>query len=210
MNTLSISPPHNKQGEPVWGLMELFPKQGDWSESEYLSLNTNHLVEFSNGYLDILPMPTLHHQYIVVYLLKVLSTFVEKWELGDVLIAPLPVYLWPGKYREPDVIFLSTQRLEHLQGNYPLGADLVMEVTSDSPEDRDRDLIAKRKEYAQAGIAEYWIIDPQYKQVTVLQLVENEYVVHGEFVAGQQATSVLLNGFEVDVTPLFAMGNWKK
>jgi hypothetical protein len=89
-------PSYLKRGEPVWELVHLFPRQGEWTEREYLALNSTRLIEFSNGYLEILAMPTLLHQYIVAYLVKTLSTFVEKFMLGDVLFAPLPVHLWRG------------------------------------------------------------------------------------------------------------------
>ena len=51
-------------GEPTWDVARLFPTQGNWSESEYLALETNQLVEFSHGFVEFLPMPTLTHQRI--------------------------------------------------------------------------------------------------------------------------------------------------
>jgi Uma2 family endonuclease len=77
---------------------------------------------------------------------------------------------------------------------------------SEGIENRDRDLIRKRSEYAAAGIPEYWIVDPETATVTVLSLPEGgtEYVVHGEFKPGETATSVLLNGFTIDVSDCFA------
>ena len=82
------------------------------------------------------------------------------------------------------------------------GADLVMEVVSD--DDRRRDLEVKRREYATAGIPEYWIVDPKLKTITVLVLEGSSYVAHGEFALGDRATSHLLPGFEADVTTAFA------
>ena len=74
-----------------------------------------------------------------------------------------------------------------------------MEVVSSSDDDRSRDLETKREEYAQARIPEYWIVDPEVGQITVLTLDGETYVVHGEFKRGEQATSKLLPGFAVDV-----------
>ena len=45
--------------EPTWEIARLFPAQGEWSAEEYLSLETNQLVEFSNGVLEFPPMPTM-------------------------------------------------------------------------------------------------------------------------------------------------------
>ena len=80
-----------------------------------------------------------------------------------------------------------------------------MEVVSEGAENRKRDLETKRQEYAEAGISEYWIVDPQEQRITVLTLDGQTYRVHGEFVPGMQATSVLLPGFSVDVESVFAV-----
>jgi Uma2 family endonuclease len=64
--------------------------------------------------------------------------------------------------------------------------------------------VEKRREYAEAGIAEYWIVNPQQRKVTVLTLEGKEYRDHGVFLAGDAATSVLLSGFHVEVKNLLA------
>jgi len=122
-----------------------------------------------------------------------------------VLFAPLPVRLWAGKFREPDILYLRPGRVRDLHGQ-PEGADLVMEVVSEGAENRDRDLNIKRQEYAAAGIPEYWIVDPQEQRITVLVLDGQSYRVHGEFGPGTQANSVLLPGFAVAVEAVFAAG----
>lgn len=79
-----------------------------------------------------------------------------------------------------------------------------MEVVSGGREDRRRDLVVKRAEYAAAGIAEYWIVDPDEQTITALQLVGGEYAAGGVFGRGEVARSALLPGFEADVTAVFA------
>jgi Uma2 family endonuclease len=181
------------------------PPQGAWTEDAYLSLNTNRLVEFSNGYLELLPMPTFLHQLVVKYLFDLLDAFVSAHAPGETLFAPLPVRLWPGKMREPDIMYFQPKRLHNLK-QPPNGADLVMEVVIGSPDDRERDLKTKRAEYAKARIAEYWIVDPDERKITVLTLGKKTYRVHGVFDPGSTATSVLLPGFAVNVTATFAAG----
>lgn len=84
------------------------------------------------------------------------------------------------------------------------GADLVMEVVSDAPADRQRDYEQKLIDYAEAKVAEYWIIDPERQAVVVHQFAGDRYSVHGEYGRGQVAISALLAGFGVDVGALFA------
>jgi Uma2 family endonuclease len=65
-------------------------------------------------------------------------------------------------------------------------------------------LIKKRYDYAQAGIPEYWIVDPREGVITVLRLEGDEYAEHGRFGAGQVASSHLLPGFVVAVDEVWA------
>jgi Uma2 family endonuclease len=188
--------------EPAWDIARLFPEQGFWSEQEYLELNGNRLVEFSHGRIEVLTMPTKSHQLIVAFLHAALAAFATAHDLGQALFAPYRVRLWHGKIREPDIIFVRREHAERMGEEYADGADLLMEMVSD--DDRRRDLETKRFEYARAGIPEYWIVDPQAAQITVLRLNVDKYAVHGEFKAGQRATSALLGGFEVDVAAVFA------
>lgn len=184
-------------GEPAWEVARLFPNQGFWSVGEYLNLDTNHLVEFSHGYVEVLPMPTQSHQLIVAFLYNALLAFARARNLGRVLFAPLRVRLWEGKFREPDVVFMLREHIDQCGEQYWEGADLVMEVVSEDY--RRHDLETKRREYAQAGIPEYWMVDPQEEQITVLRLAGDSYTVHGAFARGAEATSVLLEGFAVSV-----------
>jgi Uma2 family endonuclease len=188
------------QPEPTWEVAYLFPTQGNWSEEDYLALNAHQLVEFSHGFLEVLPMPTTSHQLLVVYLYRPVLGFTTGRDLGTVLVAPLRVRLWRGKFREPDVLFMSKGHADRIGEEFWDGADLVVEVVSGEEEDRRRDLVTKRREYARAGIPEYWIVDPREERITVLRLSGKRYVVHGEFPKGAVASSHLLRGLTVDVS----------
>lgn len=193
-------------GEPIWQLARLYPYQGEWNEDLYFALNTNILVELSDGCLEFPAEPTFAHQMIAFYLAKLLDAHVTACKLGQVVLAPLPVHLWPEKVREPDILFVRPGRSRY-RGKYPEGADLVVEVVSEGAEDRERDLVVKPKEYAQAGLPEYWIVDPQERRITVLTLDGKVYREHGVFAPGQTATSLLLDGFSVDAASVFEAGN---
>ena len=101
-------------GDPTWEVAHLFPNQGAWSVADYLALDTNRLVELSEGRLEVLVMPTEQHQLIVAFLYDALKTFVRAAALGKVLFAPLRIQLWEGRFREPDLVFLfrRTRRSE--------------------------------------------------------------------------------------------------
>ncbi len=201
-------------GEPAWELACCYPAQGDWSEEDYLELSQKHRVELVDGCIEVLPMATIFHQLIADYLHSMLKNYLAtaappEHRRGRALFAPLPVRLASRRFRDPDVIYLRPERLKDLHGQ-PDGADLVMEVVSEGKENRERDLITKRTEYAAAGIGEYWIVDPESQSVTVLVLDRtnsDQYLEHGVFASGSRATSRLLPGFGVDVTELFEQAN---
>jgi len=193
------------QAEPAWGVAMLYPMQGDWSDGEYLRLTegTNRLVEITDGHIEVLAMPTSSHQRILFFLFAQLQTFITPRKLGEALFASLRVRIREGKFREPDIVFMLAEHCDRAGEEYWEGADLVMEVVSKDPESRRRDLEDKPLDYAEAGIPEYWIVDPQEKQITVLALEGEQYIQHGKFTPGEQASSRLLDGFAVDVENVF-------
>jgi Uma2 family endonuclease len=197
------TPPSRSKSEPAWDIARLYPDQGYWSEDDYLELDTNHLVEFTDGFIEVLPMPKTSHQRIVQYLSNRLLDFVSAGGLGMVLFAPLRIRLRRNKYREPDVVFMLAKHAARIHEDYWDGADLVMEIVSDDPESRERDIVKKRRAYAAAGIPEYWIVDPKERRITVLKLSGKGYAVFGEYGEGQKARSALLKGFLIDVSETF-------
>lgn len=191
--------------EPTWNVAKLFPPQGCWTLDDYLELDAqkdNKLIEFSNGFVEVLPMPSLIHQWIVGFLYRTLFNYIAERRLGVVYVSPVKVRLWSGKVREPDILFVSNANKEKRTAQWFEQIDLAMEIVS--PDDPTRDLETKRREYAQAGIPEYWIVDPRSEEMMVLTLDGERYVEHGVFGSGKVATSVLLDGFNVVVAEAFA------
>jgi Uma2 family endonuclease len=180
-------------------ILNLDPLQGLWTTEQYLRLtdHSHRLLEFTDGALEVLPMPTDQHQVISQFLLFVLAAFLHP-QGGKVLYAPLRLQIRAGKFREPDLLVVRDAHDPRRQNAYWLGADLVIEIVS--PDDPERDTIVKRQDYAQASIPEYWIIDPQEETITVLRLAGDQYGTHGVFGRADSATSALLTGFAVAVS----------
>lgn len=183
------------------GILELFPRQGEWREGDYFSLPGNRMVELLDGHLEILPVRSLLHQFLARLMFLQLHEFVENSHLGIVMSAPTRVRVGDHRYREPDILFVSTAKSNHRQAQFWETVDLVVEVIS--PDDPDRDLIDKRGDYASAGIGEYWIIDPRDESICVLHLSDSEYRDTVKFVRPDHAVSEILPGFSVDVDKLF-------
>jgi Uma2 family endonuclease len=185
-------------------LLELLPDQGNWSENEYLSLtdHTSRLVEYTDGYIEQLPMPTDLHQSIAQFLFCALLAFITPTG-GKVHFAPVRLQIRAGKFREPDVMLVKAADDARRRNRFWKGADLTLEVVS--KENQERDLVDKRFDYAEGNVPEYWIVNPQNETITVLRLDNGAYAEHGIFGRGEVATSVILPGFSVNVSEVFAI-----
>jgi len=178
--------------------IDLGALQGLWSVEQYLKLTnqTNRLIEFTDGVLEVLPMPTKYHQAISRFLFLALLTIMQRIG-GDVFYAPLRVEVRPGKFREPDLLLVLNKADPRAQDEYWTGADLVIEIVS--PDKPKRDTEEKPLDYAEAGIPEYWIVNPLENTITVLVLDGTEYSEYGVSRRGQRASSKLLADFSVAV-----------
>ena len=183
-------------------LEEILPPQGAWSEDEYLVLtdHRNRLVEFTDGFLEVLPMPTDKHQSLLKFLFLAFYGFAER-RGGKVHFAPLRLQIRPGKFREPALLLLLSAADSRRQNRFWLGADLALEVVSE--EKPERDLVEKRSDYAEGRVPEYWIVNPHAETITVLRLHGDAYEDSGTYRRGESAASVLLAGFSVAVSAVF-------
>jgi len=175
-------------------------KTEGFSVEDYLSLDGNYLLEYVDGCLQVLPMPDALHQAIAFVLANLLVSYAKDDADARVKLSPFRVYLNDRKYREPDVCFMRGINAHRRNRKFWIGADLVVEVISES--NRDHDWQTKMLDYAEAGIPEYWIIDPEQGIVHIFKLIEARYGLHGDFGIGTLATSPTLAGLSVVVNDL--------
>jgi Uma2 family endonuclease len=134
-----------------------------WTLEELHSLpDDGNKYELVHGELFVTPPPTVSHEEIAARLDRILSPFVAAKGLGYV-------------YRPRAVI---QSRLPH--PNPDAGWDtwpvplLVVEIISPGTRRRDRE--QKKNFYLEAEIAEYWIVDPERRNVTVVRPGQDERV----------------------------------
>ena len=171
---------------------ELFPEDGQRHEI----IDGEHFVT---------PAPNPHHQRIHRRIFLALGVFLEEHGLGELFSAPLDVVLSDFDIVQPDLVFFSTERLALLTERHAEGApDLVVEVLS--PSTRRRDERMKRNLYEQAGVREYWIVDPELETVKVYTLRDGLFAAAVELAmeAGDVLATDLLPGFELSLAKLFA------
>src|SRR5579883_298038 len=149
---------------------------------EYLDYDngTDTRYELVNGELAEVPSESDLNNLIAVYLLAAFLQFIPVRLLrrGTEIV----VNGYRTTTRIPDLMVLTEDLATALTGakrsvvmpDMPPPA-LVVEIVSPGKENEARDYRYKRSEYAARGIAEYWIVDPQQAQITVLTLVEGLY-----------------------------------
>lgn len=166
--------------------------------------NDGRRYEIIDGGLFVSPAPTVRHQRIVGRLFNALYNHVEAARLGEVLQAPLDVVLGDHDIVQPDIVYISPGRQAILEEACIQGApDLVVEVLS--PTSRRTDERTKRLLYAQFGIPEYWLLDPDLELAKVFRLEGRAYpeprVLEAE--RSEELTTELLPGFRLAVARVF-------
>jgi Uma2 family endonuclease len=157
--------------------------------------------EILDGEHIVSPSPSRKHQTTHAALFGHLWNHIQASSAGVVLSAPFDVVLSEFDIVQPDLLFLSQARIGRLTDANLQGApDLVIEIVSEST--RRRDALVKRRLYTNAGVAEYWLVDPEIESVTVYRgLGRLERVA--DQTAGDTLTTPLLPGFSLQVDTTF-------
>lgn len=137
------------------------------SEAEYLALpETMTRMELIDGELVVPPAPHQVHQHIVGRLYRVLSTWADGLpEPPFVGLAPLDVRIAPGRIVQPGLFVLAGPLELQTSGPIDRVPRLCVEVLSTN---RVFDRVTKRYLYAEAGVREYWLVDPTLEHVEQL------------------------------------------
>jgi Uma2 family endonuclease len=140
------------------------------SAQEYLARYAESHHEWVKGVVIKMSPESLRHALIIKYLEHLFDIYFDLNPIGQALDDPFVMYLEAtDSYREPDLQIILTENPGKLTETAMLGpADICIEVVS--PESVARDYGDKFAEYEQAGVREYWIIDPQRQDARFYQL----------------------------------------
>jgi Uma2 family endonuclease len=165
------------------------------------------LYELVHGEVHLTPSPTTKHQIILARLHASLEAYLSKNPLGRLLFAPLDVRLSDDTALQPDLIFIAHAHSAIIHEDYIRGTpDLVVEILSPSTTAHDR--TTKLPLYAEAGVGEMWIIDPQAKTVEILKLQGNKYLVEAALAGSRALSSSCFPGWELPLPDLFDFRGW--
>ncbi|HEU0055294.1 MAG TPA: Uma2 family endonuclease [Longimicrobium sp.] len=138
------------------------------SYEEFLATMEGKRAEWVDGEVELMSPASSAHEGISAFLLTAFRGFVARRGIGGRVMLPYQMKL-ARSGREPDVIYVAAENLPRIRRTYIDGsADMVVEVVS--PDSRIRDRRTKYLEYEEAGVREYWIVDPMKRTAEVFRL----------------------------------------
>lgn len=115
------------------------------------------------------------------------------------------------KNRYPDLVVIREEHIQQLQPRNTIRLsmeppELVIEAVSPGDTNRERDYVAKRKQYQDRCIPEYWLIDRLQQTITVLELVSGIYRELGVFSGSDQIQSTVISGLSLTAQEVLTAG----
>ena len=169
---------------------------------DYLHFPEDKRYEIIDGEVHMVPSPGPYHQDISWRLELTISTFVEKNGLGKIYHAPLDVVFSETDVVQPDIMFISKERLNIITEKNVQGApDLIVEIISPTSEYRDR--VIKRKLYSKYEVKEYWLVDLEKKEIEVMVLGESGLETVKIYKKTDILESLVLKGIKIKLDDIF-------
>lgn len=192
--------------EDIKEIAEQFPSNYKWTYQDLVNYFPSDLlvkVEIINNQIFVMPSPEQDHQEIVGELFTAFRAYTKLHKLGKVFVLPFDVILDENNTFIPDVVFVSLQRKDILDGKRVKGVpDLVVEVWSKGNKKKERD--SKKELYQENGVTEFWQIYPKTQKVSVEVLNENgKYETFSEAEKEGIIQSKVLIGFEMELSAIF-------
>lgn len=165
-------------------------------------------MEFINGEIILLSSPNIYHQDICSNLHLIFKTFL-KGKKCKVYFAPFDVIFYKKDIKEPDVmqpdllIACDVDDMTNEKGHYTGTPSLVVEVLSKST--RSRDMVDKLNTYMLSGVKEFWVIDPNRRNVLVYSFKDFAIDEFCSYKNNDLIKSGFLEGLDVDINEIFSM-----
>lgn len=166
---------------------------------DYMALPEGTPVELIKGELVVSPAPLYIHQAILIHLTEILAP-IARAEGGKLAVAPTDVILADDTVVQPDLMYITKARRHILRQRVEGVPDLVIEIIS--PHHARRDRVHKLALYAEHGVAEYWIVDPENKIFQFLKLVGENYQI--EVPVGDTYKSIVVSAIELNLVDFWA------
>lgn len=168
---------------------------------EYNELPEGAKYQLIKGKIIEMPSPTYYHQRILFQLALKIGNFLTANNIGIVCFAPLDVHLDQENVFQPDMLFIANEN-RHIVKQTIYGApDLVVEILS--PSTAYYDWEEKKEMYAQYGVKEYWIINPEKQYIEIYKNKNLEFEMEVKIKKQGIVVSEVIAGFTFELADLF-------
>lgn len=179
------------------------PVKDRYTYADYQAMPADgNRYEVVDGALKVTPSPTPGHQFSVGELHLIFRRWAKRAG-GMVFFAPLTVYLSDDNVVEPDLMWISKERIRKIVTPKVIhgSPDLLVEVLS--PSTRRWDRVKKLRVYARYGVREYWLVDPEDEMVEILVLKDGQYQIHASGSGSERLTSSIDPALQIMPKGLF-------
>jgi Uma2 family endonuclease len=137
-----------------------------WTYSEYARFpDDGNRYEVIDGEVMMTPAPSPHHQHVLGTLLLAMRPYVERHNLGVVLL-DVDLLFATGNFLRPDLVYVPAGRRDGISDRgVEVAPGLVVEVQSPTSSSIDR--VKKPRRYGDFGIPEYWVLNPPERSVWI-------------------------------------------
>lgn len=158
--------------------------------------------ELLNGRIFFMASPTPTHQEISSLLHTYLGIYIINNKLGKLFAAPMDVLFTPHDTFQPDLLFITKERLNIIGENKIEGTpDLVVEILS--PSNDTNEMSYKKHIYGSTGVKEYWLINVEKQTLTFYKQIDNELRWQKDIQKNEVLQSEIITGFELDLNKIF-------
>jgi Uma2 family endonuclease len=178
-------------------------KKKKYTVEDYMLLEEGAPFQLIENELIMSPSPNSIHQAIVARLSQLILNFLDKTQNDGYIAGSMDVVFDENNVFQPDILYVSDKRKEIVKDRVEGTPDLTIEILS--PSNAFYDLRQKKEVYQKYGVKEYIIIDPVSQNADLYVLKDGAYYLHQKAQKNEQLNSVLLPGFGIDLSKLFAI-----
>jgi Uma2 family endonuclease len=183
-------------------MTKVVEKKKKYTYEDYVNMSDDKRYELIEGELLMTPSPVPKHQRVLRELEFILKKFVSEKNLGEIFFAPCDVYLDEENVVQPDIMFISKDRLNIIGEKNIQGAPcLTIEIISESS--AYRDMVQKKRLYAKFGVKEYWIVIPEEESVEIYLLKDNAYQLFKTYRKNDTLETSFLKGLKIELKEIF-------
>ncbi len=157
--------------------------------------------ELHNGKIIHMPSPLFPHQKLSQRLMRLLGNFIHDNQLGELLSAPMDVIFNKNDTMQPDILFVSNERLGIIDRQVKGAPDFIVEILSDG--NKPQEMSYKKYVFETHGVREYWLVNLKKQTITQYENIEDEFIIRNKINVDGSLSSVVIEGFTLKASDIF-------